>query len=106
MHDKAQTLAQTQLELETAPVVEEAEEIGHAVCTSKTVCKTIHNQHMPESTQRNLSWAVLQKGVVGRKLGLEENQAIFGPDFKIQMLLTFRNQLKCNQAAQKQLLVI
>ena len=90
-----------QPELQTTPVVEEVEQIDHIVCISKTVHKAIHNPHPPESMQRNLSWVVLQKGIVERKPGLEETQTVFGPDLKIQMQLTFCNQLKCDQAVQK-----
>ena len=66
--------------------------------------EAIHNPLPQEMTQRNPPWVVSQMDTAERKFGLVENQTSNGQDWRIPMQLTFRNHLKCGQAAQKLLL--
>ena len=63
--------------------------------------ESLQQQHLLASTQRNPQWAVLQTDTAERKLGLVENRNTTGQNWKIPMQLTFHNQPRCNQAAQK-----
>ena len=62
----------------------------------------------PASTRNNAKKPItggLAEGHHGKEAWIGGNQTVFGLDFKIQMRLTFRNQLKCSQAVQKPLQV-
>ena len=101
---ETEATVKTEATVETAATAE-TEAMDHQVLPRTAMVAEVIWIHTKESTQRNPKRVALQTDTMGKKPGLVENQIICGQDWKHPTQSTFLNHLRCDQAAQKLLLV-